>query len=102
MKWTSVLDEKGCDDSNRDSTDEGQTGKKKKKRKAKKKKLNSLTENGSEGLCENSGSDWNPFACTRLPLPVALCRGRFKHQYDELVKCHKSKKLTLPRGMDCC
>ncbi|KAK4269255.1 hypothetical protein QN277_022440 [Acacia crassicarpa] len=100
MKWTSVLDEKVCDDSNRDSTDEGQTGKKK-KRKAKKKKSNSLTENGSEGLRANSGSDSGlrlesvclyPFTSSSSPM-----QRKIKHQYDELVKCHESKKLTLPQ-----
>ncbi|KAI9079194.1 hypothetical protein K1719_038799 [Acacia pycnantha] len=100
MKWTSVLDEKGCVDSNRDSTDEGQTGKKK-KRKTKKKKSNSLTENGSEGLRANSGSDTGlrlesvclyPFTSSSSPM-----QRKIKHQYDELVKCHESKKLTLPQ-----
>ncbi|XP_028792221.1 uncharacterized protein LOC114748031 [Neltuma alba] len=97
-KWTTVLDEKGGDDPNRDSTDEGQTGKKK-KRKAKKKKANSSAEDGGEGLRASSDSDSGlrlesvclyPFTSSSSPM-----QRKIKQQYDELVKCHEAKKLTL-------
>ncbi|XP_054790263.1 uncharacterized protein LOC129295739 isoform X1 [Prosopis cineraria] len=99
-KWTSVLDDKGYDDPNRDLTDESQTGKKK-KRKAKKKKVNSMAEDGGDGLRANSGSDSGvrsesvclyPFTSSSSPM-----QRKIKQQYDELVKCHESKKLTLPQ-----
>lgn len=99
-KWAGLFDERGCDDPNREVTDEGQIGKKK-KRKAKKKKMNSLAEDEGGGERANSGSDSGlrlesvclyPFTSSSSAM-----QRKIKQQYDELVKCNESKTLTLPQ-----
>ncbi|KAF7843478.1 putative CA-responsive protein [Senna tora] len=101
-KWASLFDEKGCDAAanNREVTDEGQIGKKK-KRKAKKKKMSSHGEDevGGGGGKANAGSESGlrldsvclyPFTSSSSAM-----QRKIKQQYDELVKCHEAKKLTL-------
>ncbi|KAI4355515.1 hypothetical protein L6164_004279 [Bauhinia variegata] len=110
-KWASLLDGKDFDDpksitssvnEGREASDEEQRGKKK-KRKSKKKKINSSAEDGvqerNEGERAKAGSDHGlrlesvclyPFTSSSSAM-----QRKIKQQYDELVKCHESKKLTL-------
>lgn len=109
-KWASLFDDKGCDDpksispgleGGRGDSGEEQRGKKK-KRKAKKKKKNSIGEDSAEekgGEREKTGLDSGvrlesvclyPFTSSSSAM-----QRKIKQQYDGLVKCHESKKLTL-------
>lgn len=98
-KWASLFDGKGCDDLNRKATtatDEGNI-EKKKKRKAKKKKASSQAEDEKANTGLDSGRILESVSVYPFTSSSSLMQRKIKQQYDELVKCHKSKKLTLPK-----
>ncbi|KAM1412392.1 hypothetical protein ACFXTO_025125 [Malus domestica] len=85
---------------------EGHKGAKKKKRRAKKKKFSNLEEeeeDGSEDLCGQGNS--SPGLGSRVKEELvcfypftsssSATQRKIKQQYDELMKCHESEKLTL-------
>ncbi|XP_028789790.1 uncharacterized protein LOC114745789 [Neltuma alba] len=112
-KWASLFDDKSCDCKELNSISSGlnvesehtreEQREKKRRRRSKKKKINSLPEDSSEHNkgeeSANTGSDMGlreeavflyPFTSSGSAM-----QRKIKHQYDELVKCHQSKKLTL-------
>ncbi|KAI4329158.1 hypothetical protein L6164_021451 [Bauhinia variegata] len=109
-KWASLFDGKGIDDLNsmsstvnegREASEEEQRGKK--KRKSKKKKIYTLAEDGVQetggGEKAKAGSD-NGLRLESVCLypftsSSSAMQRKIKQQYDELAKCHESKKLTL-------
>ncbi|XP_054785152.1 uncharacterized protein LOC129291694 isoform X2 [Prosopis cineraria] len=114
-KWASLFDDKSCDfkelnstssglNAGADDTSEEQRGKNRRRRRgAKKKKINSLAVDSSEHdkgeERANTGSDMElrkePIFLYPFTSSSSAMQRRIKHQYDELVKCHQSKKLTL-------
>ncbi|KAF7814146.1 AT1G17665-like protein [Senna tora] len=104
-KWARLFDDKSCDGDDpvrpegrgggREDSGEEQR-EKKKKRKAKKKKMHSQAEDCDEhnkGL--DSGLRREPVCLYPFTSSSSALQRKIKQQYDELVKSHESKKLTL-------
>lgn len=101
-KWTTFVDGQGCEgDDPKPVSESGSDGRKKKKRKAKKKKMNSGAE--EDDALEKSDAEEHSGSCTRpesaylypFTSSSSAMQRKIKQQYDELVKCNDSKKLTL-------
>ncbi|XP_061371107.1 uncharacterized protein LOC133313715 [Gastrolobium bilobum] len=98
-KWASLFDDPDSVSSGQEGPGEEQRGKKK-KRKTKKKRMNSVTEEkGEERANTGSGSDSGVRLESACLYPFtssgSAMQRKIKQQYDELVKCNESKKLTL-------
>ncbi|XP_027341476.1 uncharacterized protein LOC113854585 [Abrus precatorius] len=99
-KWASLFEEPDSGSSGLEGPGGDQRGKKK-KRKAKKKRTNSGTEeekgaeleSGKTGL--DSGLRLESACLYPFTSSSSAMQRRIKQQYDELVKCNESKKLTL-------
>ncbi|KAK9281015.1 hypothetical protein L1049_003907 [Liquidambar formosana] len=108
-KWATLFHSEGCDDPvsdgpglDREVADSGEEerGKKKKKKRAKKKQSNSQTEDGvKEKFLEREelGSKEKQELVCMYPFTSSssATQRKIKQQYDQLVKCHESKGLTL-------
>ncbi|KAE7999116.1 hypothetical protein FH972_003589 [Carpinus fangiana] len=106
QKWECLFDEgKSCDpDSNGSGLDREGLGSggdqrvKKKKKRAKKKKLNLQAEEG-RGERENSGTGSRAMQDLVCLYPFtsssSAMQRRIKQQYEELVKCNETKRLTM-------
>ncbi|OIW09005.1 hypothetical protein TanjilG_05981 [Lupinus angustifolius] len=94
-KWVTLFD-----DPNSASSGSGENYSKKKRKKANKKKRMNL---GSEER-ENSGLDYGfrfePGCFYPFTSSSSAMQRRIKQQYDELVRCNESKKLTLPQVVE--
>nr|DAD44430.1 TPA_asm: hypothetical protein HUJ06_002660 [Nelumbo nucifera] len=97
----SELDKDGGDSVGEDCGKSGdQRGKKKKKKRTKKKKQNSLADDGGEEEClENQVPLTKGKHCLDSLYPFtsssSVTQRKIKRQYDQLVKSHDSKTLTL-------
>ena len=101
-KWASLFEDPDSVSSGREGPGAEEQRGKKKRRKAKKKKANSGAEEvkgGGESEGVNTGSDpgvrFESGCLYPFTSSSSATQRRIKQQYDELVKCNESKKLTL-------
>lgn len=101
-KWASLFEDPDSVSSGREGPGAEEQRGKKKRRKAKKKKANSGAEEvkgGGESEGVYTGSDpgvrFESGCLYPFTSSSSAMQRRIKQQYDELVKCNESKKLTL-------
>ncbi|CAL0332423.1 unnamed protein product [Lupinus luteus] len=94
-KWVTLFD-----DPNSASSGSGENYNKKKRKKANKKKRMNLGSEERENSGLDSGFGFEPGCFYPFTSSSSAMQRRIKQQYDELVKCNESKKLTLPQVVE--
>ncbi|KAE9585914.1 hypothetical protein Lal_00010319 [Lupinus albus] len=94
-KWVTLFD-----DPNSASTGSGENYSKKKRKKTNKKKRVNLGNEERENSGLDSGFRFDPGCLYPFTSSSSSMQRRIKQQYDELVKCNESNKLTLPQVVE--